>query len=70
MSGKDPKNILAKLVEPTQGLETRDFVQRKGEVGFYKAQQLVGYANQDSNDSSTPKDPEIGLLGCASLTRK
>jgi len=56
MSGKDPKNILAKLVEPTQGVETRDFVQRKGEVGFYKAQQLVRYENQDSDGSSSLKE--------------
>ena len=44
---------MGRLVQPSQGVETREVASRRGELGFYKAQQLKQYDRQDAQ-TSTP----------------
>jgi len=37
---------LGRLVQPSQGVETKEVASRRGELGFYKAQQLKQYDRQ------------------------
>ena len=47
-ASKPKENLLGLLVQPSQGVETREVASRRGELGFYKAQQLGQYDRQDA----------------------
>ena len=57
-SDSPPQSLLGRLVQPTQGVETRQLTQRRGEIAFLNAQTLSRAASQGNLDE-TPSSQRV-----------